>query len=91
MSSFPAEMSASIVPESNLMELSVTADSPETGISDTAVGAEELHNHFRLYYSECSIGDTAAAAGFRQCRRIGFRRKSTPRRHFWRQRLVRRR
>ena len=29
-SSFPADMSASIVPESNLMELSVTADSPET-------------------------------------------------------------
>lgn len=28
MSSFPAEMNASIVPESNLMELSVTADSP---------------------------------------------------------------
>lgn len=30
MSSFPAKMSASIVPESNLMELSVTADSPQT-------------------------------------------------------------
>lgn len=65
-SSFPADMSASIVPESNLMELSVTADSPETSLSGTAVGAEELHNHFRLYYSQCSIGDTAAAAGFRQ-------------------------
>ena len=35
-------------------------------LSGTAVGAEELHNHFRLYYSQCSIGDTAAAAGFRQ-------------------------
>ena len=30
LSSFPAKMNASIVPESNLMELSVTADSPET-------------------------------------------------------------
>ncbi len=30
LSSFPAEMNASIVPESNLMELSVTADSPRT-------------------------------------------------------------
>lgn len=30
LSSFPAKMSASIVPESNLMELSVTADSPQT-------------------------------------------------------------
>ena len=30
LSSFPAKMSASIVPESNLMELSVTADSPKT-------------------------------------------------------------
>ena len=29
LSSFPAKMNASIVPESNLMELSVTADSPE--------------------------------------------------------------
>ena len=35
-------------------------------LSGTTVGAEELHNHFRLYYSQCSIGDTAAAAGFRQ-------------------------
>ena len=35
-------------------------------LSGTAVGAEELHNHFRLYYSQCSIGDTAAAAGFRR-------------------------
>ena len=35
-------------------------------LSGTAVGAEELHNHFRLYYSQCSIGDSAAAAGFRQ-------------------------
>ncbi len=48
------------------MELSVTADSPETAFPGTAVGAEELHNHFRLYYSQCSIGDSAAAAGFRQ-------------------------
>lgn len=30
LSSFPAKMSASIVPESNLMELSVAADSPQT-------------------------------------------------------------
>ena len=58
LSSFPAKMNASIVPESNLMELSVTADSPE-------IGTEQLYEHFRLYYSECSVGDTAAAAGFR--------------------------
>lgn len=45
-------------PESNLMELSVTADSPEMA-SDLKVGAEQLYEHFRLYYSECSVGDTA--------------------------------
>ena len=66
LSSFPAKMNASIVPESNLMELSVTADSPENGISDLKVGTEQLYEHFRLYYSECSVGDTAAAAGFRR-------------------------
>ena len=52
LSSFPAKMNASIVPESNLMELSVTADSPEMA--------------FRILKSVLNnYTSTAAATGFR--------------------------
>jgi len=60
LSSFPAKMNASIVPESNLMELSVTADSPEMAFR---ILKSVLNNYTSI--SDCSVGDTAAAAGFR--------------------------
>mgnify|MGYP000158133812 CR=1 FL=1 len=89
-SSFPADMSASIVPESNLMELSVTADSPETAFR---VLRSVLKNYTTIsdYIIPNVVLETLQQRRFPAVRRTGFRRKSTLQWHFWRQRLVRRR